>query len=306
MTMKFLASLTAVLLLKMTTAFAGPLHDAARQGDIATIEALIASGTDVNEVQMVTPLTMAALSGQQEAVERLLALGADPDIESSAMGTALHAAAQRGFADVVRILLTGGANPESRNPDNYTPLMIAALNNRLDALTTLIEAGADVNAVGVARSNGMGGNGKVNALHVASFNGDTDSARILRENGAVSLPIDLPADALAGADVELGKELTHQWCRGCHVVADGGSLTDKPQNGPPLQGVFGRRIASVPGFGYTEALQRVEGEWTAELLYSYAAEAMLTVPGTRMRWNDGWTEDDVRHIVAYFASEADK
>jgi cytochrome c len=148
----------------------------------------------------------------------------------------------------------------------------------------------------------MGGNGKVNALHVASFNGDTEASEILTAAGAGPLLIDLPTDALAKADVPLGKELTHQWCRGCHVLEDGGDLTDKPQNGPPLMGVFGRRVASVPGFGYTEALKRVDDVWTAELLYSYAAEAMLTVPGTRMRWNDGWSEDDVLHIVAYLAS----
>ena len=301
--MRHCAILLAFSLLHVTAAFAGPLHDAARQGDAEEMQALIANGSDVNEVQMVTPLTMAALSGQSEAVRLLLSLGADPDIESSAMGTALHAAAQRGFVDVVRILLEDGANPESRNPDSYTPLMIAALNNQVDAIKALIDAGADVNAVGLARGNGMGGNGRVNVLHVASFNGNTEAADILRNAGAGPLPIDLPAEGLANGDVELGKELTHQWCRGCHVLAGGESLSDKPQNGPPLLGVFGRRIATVPGFKYTSALQNVEGEWTAELLYSFAAEAMLTVPGTRMRWNDGWTEEDVLHIVAYLASD---
>ncbi|MDU8943384.1 ankyrin repeat domain-containing protein [Ovoidimarina sediminis] len=133
---------------------------------------------------MVTPLVMAALSGQSEAVALLLTRGADPDIETSAMGTALHAAAQRGFQEVARALPDAGAGTETGNPDGYTPLMIAALKNQTNVLGLPVEDGADIHAMGVPRGNGMGGNGRICALHVAAFDGETEAAGLLRSTGA--------------------------------------------------------------------------------------------------------------------------
>ena len=72
-----------------------------------------------------------------------------------------------------------------------------------------------------------------------------------------------------------------------------------------LVGVFGRPIGSRDDFEYSEAFEQTEGVWTEELLYSFAIDAMLTVPGTRMRWHDGWTDEEVAHIVAYFKSVAE-
>ncbi|MCV2890690.1 ankyrin repeat domain-containing protein [Ruegeria aquimaris] len=302
--MRIASLITCAALTCSSTAIAGPLHDAARTGDTAEIEALLESGLDVDTVEMVTPLLMAALSNQLEAVRLLLSKGADPDIASSAMGTALHAAAQRGFADIVRVLLDAGANLESRNPDRYTPLMIAALNNRANVVAALLEAGADIDAVGIARDNGMGGNGKVNALHVASFKGETDVSAILREAGAGPRPIDYAADAVSNADPQRGRQLANQWCGSCHKVESEDEVIIKPEMGLSLVGIIGRPVASRDDYDYFPALSKVAEAWTwtPERLYSFAAEPMLTIPGTRMRWNDGWTEADVAHIVAYFVS----
>lgn len=298
---------TCVAFACATTANSGPLHDAARKGDTAEIEALLDGGADVNAVEMVTPLVMAALGNHLDAVHFLLARGADANMESSAIGTALHAAAQRGLVDIVRVLLDAGANIESRNPDQYTPLMIAALNNRADVVVALLEAGADIDAVGIARGNGMGGGGTVNALHVASFRGETEASEALRNAGAGPRPIDYPADAASSADPVRGRELANQWCGSCHKIESEDEVIFKPEMGLSLVGVMGRPVASRDDYEYSPALSQVAGSWAwdTERLYSFAAEPMLTVPGTRMRWNDGWTESDVAHIVAYFSSVAE-
>ncbi len=279
-----------------------PLHDAAKQGDTAKIAKLLDEGADINQIKFLTPLQMAALGGHAEAVELFASRGADVDAASSAMGTALHVAAQRGYADVALILLEAGANIDSRNPDKFTPLMVASLYGRLDVVNALIDAGADIDAIGVARSNGMGGYGNVNALHVASFKGDTEESAALIEAGAGPRPIVKDRSKLAEGDATLGQELTQKWCSNCHQTSVESKPLDKPQNGPSLIGVYGRPIASISSFGYTQALKRMTGAWSSELLHSYASEAMLAAPGTRMRWNDGWTEEDVAHIVAYLAS----
>lgn len=285
-----IATLTIyAVLASASTVNSGPLHDAARNGDTVELQALLDSGLDVDTVEMVTPLLMAALSDQEEAVRLLLARGADPDIESTAMGTALHAASQRGFVDIVRILVDAGATLESRNPDQYTPLMIAALNNRAEVVKVLLDAGADIDAVGIARGNGMGGNGKVNALHVASFQGETEASAILREAGAGPRPIDYPADAVSSGDPERGRELAKQWCGSCHKIESEDEVIIKPEMGLSLVGVMGRPVASRDDYKYFPSLSQIAGSWTwtPERLYSFDAEPMLTIPGTRMRWNDG-------------------
>jgi ankyrin repeat protein len=67
-------------------------------------------------------LAWAAATGRTSAVERLLALGADPSGRGTFGGpshgegiTALHLAAQDGHVDVVRALLAGGADPSAKD-----------------------------------------------------------------------------------------------------------------------------------------------------------------------------------------------
>lgn len=302
--MRFFVSLIAFFVVTTVPALAGPLHDAARQGNMAEITSLLDEGADIDEIALLTPLQMAALSGQLEAVNLLISRGADLEIASSTMGTALHASAQRGHTDVVGALLKAGANPDSRNSDQFTPLMVASLQGHLEVAEFLIEAGADIDAIGVSRSNGTGGNGKVNALHVASFKGDTEVAAALRTAGAGSRPVRFPESGLAGGDPELGRQLANKWCGTCYKIESEDEVIIKPEMGLSLVGVMGRPIASRSDYKYFPALSKMNGTWTPQLLYSFAVEPMLTVPGTRMRWNDGWTEEEVLHIIAYFSSVA--
>lgn len=162
-----------------------PLADAAMQGDLARVEALIREGADLDaaqgdgmtalhwaaeqgHVEMArrlleaganlavvtrlgdyTPLHIAARAGNAELVSALLEAGADPGVRTSTgSSTPLHFAAATASDDAVAALLEYGADPNEREEHwGQTPLMFAASAGRLSAVEMLIEAGADVNAM---------------------------------------------------------------------------------------------------------------------------------------------------------------
>ena len=97
-------------------AFAGPLHDAAKKGNIEQVEQLIAEGADVNQQdrRTGTALHWAALRGDAAVVEVLIAAGADVNaVSKDNGGTPLHAAASAGHASVAEVLLAKGADIEA-------------------------------------------------------------------------------------------------------------------------------------------------------------------------------------------------
>jgi len=305
------ALFAAIFAVPVGAVYAGALHDAARQGDITAITELLEGGADINEFEILTPLQMAAFSGHVDAVELLVNHGANLEDVSPTLGTALHAAANRGHGDVVRALLRAGSDPNSRNEDQYTPLMIAALNEHLDVVNALIEIGADIDAIGVAKRSPKGGHGNVNALHLATFivrfdspKRDTEVAKALRAAGAGPRLIPIDENLMAQSDPELGRELTVQRCGGCHKIESEVEVVTQPDMGQSLVGIFGSPVASREDAEYSDTLKNFGGVWTKERLYSFIAEPMLTIPGNRMRWQGGWTEDQVAHMVAYFISVA--
>lgn len=177
------------------------LHDAISNRLTDTVEALIAAGVDVNN-----------LNHNQE--------------------TPLHAAVATGHADIIHALIQAGADVTIRNSNGKTPLQIAldcghhavactisnALNNALfkaisdnaiEKITALISAGADINA---SDENGQ------RALHLATEISAYDTELILASlstsssdgNGYFPLKRKDPAIALylieAGADIKAQDE----------------------------------------------------------------------------------------------------
>lgn len=96
----------------------------------------------------------------------------------------------------------------------------------------------------------------------------------------------------ANADLEeLPRGLAQ--CAGCHQVRPG-DATDYA--GPTLVGVIGRRVASVPGYDYTDALAGIGGRWDPNRLASFLRDVQGAAPGSAMPSMDlGPT--DIRFIV---------
>ena len=99
--------------------------------------------------------------------------------------------------------------------------------------------------------------------------------------------------------------MTIDRCAHCHAVISEDKTFHNNYFGPPLIGVFGRKIGSYEGYEYSETLKNAETEWTAELLYGFLSDMMLTFPGTKMMYYEGWTDEEVAHIAAYLSSAAE-
>lgn len=84
-----------------------------------------------------TPLHIAAIRGDAQAVGDLLALGANPNIRGEHGFTALHEAVLQEHVEVVRLLLEHGASRTEQNDWGQTAADIARLHKCDEILASL-------------------------------------------------------------------------------------------------------------------------------------------------------------------------
>ena len=167
------------LLASLALAADAPVADAAMNGDVETVRALLAGGADVNAAQgdgmtalhwaafqddhtlaqllleaeadvaaatrvgAITPLSLAASNGSTAMIEALVAAKASVNIPTPTGATPLMAAATSGSVDAVQVLLDHNAFVNARETANgQTALMFAAWENRADVIRRLVERGA--------------------------------------------------------------------------------------------------------------------------------------------------------------------
>ena len=116
-----------VISLLAATGFADPIHDAARVGDLAGVQAELDKGVDVNakdenDEAGWTPLHRAAMHGSKEIAELLIAEGANLNAKNEWGGTPLHYAARRGYKEDVELLIAEGADVNAMDDFGRTPL----------------------------------------------------------------------------------------------------------------------------------------------------------------------------------------
>jgi cytochrome c len=246
---------------------AGPLHDAAKEGDLARIEQLLDQGADINKrAGGATALHYAILKGHINAAELLIQRGADINATSS-LGTPLYFAASGGRTEIARLLLERGADVNA-GKRAQSPLHAAAGLGRTEFARLLLDHGADVNALT---------EGDEPALHLAIVRGHAETADLLKKRGTSAPQVEKIGGLLASADPTRGKDLASR-CIGCHALKQSGPL----MKGPPLWDIVGRTKASFAKFQYSPALQAAGGEWTYEALNSFLAHPAWTIPGTSM------------------------
>jgi cytochrome c len=86
------------------------------------------------------------------------------------------------------------------------------------------------------------------------------------------------ADPLSAFAGDPGAEVFRA-CVACHTLRAG----DGPRAGPTLAGLFGRRIATLPGYDFSEALRRLDIVWTPETVARlFELGPMTYTPGTKM------------------------
>ncbi len=179
-------TILAVCLMAPGVALAGPLHDAARAGDLPLVEKLIAEGVPVDDRDDLgeTPLMAAALAGQTLIVEKLAArYHADVTARNDRGMTALHAAAFNGdLMSVEYIVYRGGADmDDAQSKFGVTPLIVAAEENNGMVLAYLVSYGADKE---ITERHGY------TALTRAGYHGHDEIITMLLTAGAACQEID--------------------------------------------------------------------------------------------------------------------
>ena len=124
------------------------LHWAAERGDVQLLDILLYAGAEVEASTRIghyRPLHIASRNGNLEVVDRLIQAGAEVGAVTDPSGsTPLHLAALSDNADVIRSLVAAGAEVDALESEwQQTPLIFAASWNRVEALLALLEAGAD-------------------------------------------------------------------------------------------------------------------------------------------------------------------
>ncbi len=89
-----------------------------------------------------------------------------------------------------------------------------------------------------------------------------------------------------------------QDCTACHIIGRRDNLV-----GPHLVNVYGRQVASVSNFEYSEVLAAQDFKWDSETLAAYILDPTGTYPGTMMAY-DGLTEAQAADVAEYFRSLA--
>ena len=153
---------------------AGDLPAAAMTGDWQAVSRLLELGLPIDgmDAQACTALLRAAGGGHETIVRHLLAHGADHRISARTGATALSAAISMRHAHVVDVLLRNGADVEQSLPGDVTPLMLACALGLPDIISHLLSHGAQPNA---CDAQGF------NALHCAAIHGfsSRDKQRVL-------------------------------------------------------------------------------------------------------------------------------
>jgi len=117
--------------------------DAARHGDLETLEPMLEAGMPVNlrDDKGNTLLMLAAYNGQPKAVWALLRRDAEVDARNDREQTPLAGVAFKGHLDIAKLLLDAGADPVADQGGGRTPVMFAAMFGHLE-MVKLLEASA--------------------------------------------------------------------------------------------------------------------------------------------------------------------
>ncbi len=110
----------------------------------------------------------------------------------------------------------------------------------------------------------------------------------------------LPA-LLAHADAAKGKH-DAAICEACHNFEKG----QGPKIGPDLWGVVGRKIASNPGFAYSDSIKKIGGDWTYEELNKWITDPKALASGTKMIFPGEASAKKRADILAFLQTLADK
>ncbi len=105
--------------------------------------------------------------------------------------------------------------------------------------------------------------------------------------------------ALAEGDAKKGEKVFKK-CKACHQIGE----KAKNKVGPVLNGVVGRKIASIEDFKYSKAFKKKAEEeadfvWTEENLSNYLTKPKKFIKGNKMAFAGLKKEEDRNNVIEY-------
>jgi len=109
--------------------------------------------------------------------------------------------------------------------------------------------------------------------------------------------IGTPGDSLAAYGGDHGAEVFRA-CVACHTL----SPDEANKAGPTLSGIFGRRIATLPGYNFSPALKKLDIVWTPETVSKlFEIGPAQYTPGTKMPEQTIGSSEDRKALVDFLA-----
>jgi cytochrome c len=98
----------------------------------------------------------------------------------------------------------------------------------------------------------------------------------------------------SAADLDNGKSIFNK-CRACHQIGENA----KNMVGPELNGLFGRKAGSAPGFNYSEANKGSGITWDEATFREYIKNPKGKIPNTKMVFAGLSDDQDIDDLIAY-------
>lgn len=123
------------------------------------------------------------------------------------------------------------------------------------------------------------------------------TVEIAEASDAVEVQAEAPdfGALMASADAAAGEKVFGK-CKACH------KLDGKDAVGPHLNGVVGRAVASVGGFGYSDNMVAHGGDWTPEALQEFLTNPKGIVAGTKMSFAGLKKIEDRANLIAFLST----
>jgi ankyrin repeat protein len=201
-----LAAILVLALVSSTFAFCGPIHDAARKGDVKKVKALLAADPTLissKDKEGNTPLHVAAFHGQTAVAAALLDAGADVNAKNNYGAFTpgdlggFFAGYGSNHSDPQALLSVQGVDTRDMK-NGYTALDLAMFSFKpKDLLVLLVAKGADVNAMAASGAT---------PLFWAVMRNQRDDAEFLLSKGANINAADAYGDTILDCALHMDNE----------------------------------------------------------------------------------------------------
>lgn len=204
-------------------AFPNPVHRAAYEGDLNTLQKIVAEAPESLELPDEhgrRPLFLATLQNRRDCIQWLTEAGADLDATEESGLAPIHIATKNNLVPVVRLFHEKGQSLEHMTKYGETPLFLAARRGHLELLEYFVEAGVDINATNHGRWNAL----MVICKKAADFHPDNIDKPAKTESQRLALEVETEErKKLYKNMIRFGKELIKQGLNLEHTNDKGGT-----------------------------------------------------------------------------------